>query len=353
MSNFHRVNPSRRQFLRASSLASATAYTAAPFALNLATISAAAAQSANDYRALVCVFMFGGNDHGNTVLATDPGSWSAYRSLRSEDSIGLPGVNEAGGVLPITTATPQSGRTFALHPSLAALRDLYEAGDAAVVANVGPLVEPLSKLAFQNKTGQRPPKLFSHNDQQSIWQAYAPEGARYGWGGRMGDLLASMNSNQTFSCISTSGNAVWLAGRDTIPYRVGTNGATGIAGLSGWLYGSNTAPDTLRDVITEASNSYFEQAYAGVTQRAIDAKVALDSSMIDGDALPDVPNLSGTATANRLAAQLKAIARIIAGRSSLGFPPQSFFGVIVAVRLHTFQAPQQPALLVRLAPQRT
>ena len=348
MSHFHRNNPSRRQFLRAASLASTAGYAAAPFALNLATMSAAAAQSATDYRALVCVFMFGGNDHGNTVLATDPSSWNAYRNLRREDSIGLPSKDEAGGVLPITTVTPQSGRAFALHPSLSALRDLYEAGDAAVVANVGPLIEPLSKLDYQNKTGQRPPKLFSHNDQQSIWQAYAPEGARYGWGGRMGDLLASMNGNQTFSCISTSGNAVWLAGRDTIPYRVSSNGATGISGLSGWLYGSRTAPETLRDVVTEASNNYFEQAYAGVTQRAIDAKVALDGAMIDADALADVPNLPGTTTANRLAAQLKAIARIIGGRSSLGARRQVFFVGIGGFDTHNQQLTKHADLMAQV-----
>ncbi|MEZ5659704.1 MAG: DUF1501 domain-containing protein [Burkholderiaceae bacterium] len=145
--------------------------------MNLAAIGQAAAQSAGDYKALVCVFLFGGNDQGNTVLATDTDSWNSYRAMRASGSspIALPGPAEAGGVLPITPATAQSGRSFALHPALTDLRDLFGAGQAAVIANVGTLVAPMSRTDYDQRLVPRPPKLFSHNDQQSVWQAGAAE----------------------------------------------------------------------------------------------------------------------------------------------------------------------------------
>ncbi|MCX7289909.1 MAG: hypothetical protein NTY28_02105, partial [Janthinobacterium sp.] len=128
---------SRRRFL--GSMLGLAGSTAAPFALNLAAMGQAAAQSADDYKALVCLFMAGGNDTFNTVLATDTPSWSEYLRLRNtggNDSIHLPGVGETGGVLPIVPATAQAGRSFALHPSLAPVKDLFDGGRAAIVANV-------------------------------------------------------------------------------------------------------------------------------------------------------------------------------------------------------------------------
>ena len=316
---------SRRRFLRTASLL-APLGPAAPFALNLAAVGNAAAQSASDYKALVCVFLFGGNDHGNTVLATDTDSWNAYLELRGAGSspIALPAAGTDGGVLPITPATAQSGRSFALHPSLGDLRDLFADGKAAVIANVGPLIAPMNRTDWDEQRVQRPPKLFSHNDQQSIWQAYAPEGARYGWGGRMGDLLASMNGAPTFTCMSTGGNAVWLAGEQTVPFRAGKNGATEITGLSGSLYGSSSAAGLYRDIVTEDSSQYFERAHASIVRRAIDAQATLNSSMIASDALEALPNAPGGGR-NGLAEPLNTVAPIIGARSALGVRRQVFF----------------------------
>ncbi len=349
MTRAYPTHGSRRAFLKTASLASAAGYTAAPFAVNLATVSAAAAQSANDYRALVCVFLAGGNDHGNTVLATDDASWQTYNFLRPASGIGLPRAGEPGGILPVAPQTPQANRSFALHPALAPIKTLFDAGQAAILANVGPLIEPLSKTDFRNKTGQRPPKLFSHNDQQSIWQAYAPEGARYGWGGRMGDLFASMNATQTFTCMSTSGNAVWLAGRDTVPYRVGNNGATEIGGLSGYLFGSTRASELMHQIVTESSANLFERSYAGVTRRAIDAQVTLNDSMIEAQSLSAVPTLPNNGGTNRLAAQLGAVARIIGGRSSLGTRRQVFYVSVGGYDFHSQQVANQGNKLAELA----
>jgi uncharacterized protein (DUF1501 family) len=345
-----RIDASRREFLRTSSLLSVLGPAGVPFALNLASIGAAAAQTADDYRALVCVFMFGGNDHHNMVLATDNTSWAEYVRLRSTapDPIALPAVGAAGGVLPIVPNTPQSGRAFALHPNLGPVQALFDAGRAAVVANVGPLLAPMTRAQYSNGSVPRPPKLFSHNDQQSTWQAYAPEGARYGWGGRMGDLLASRNAASTFTCMSVSGNAVWLAGQSTLQYQVGSNGGIPIQGLSGSLFGSSTAASVLRSVVTADRPHLFEREINRVTTRSIDAQVALNEAMLPAASLEAVPLVPGTTQANALAAQLLTVARVIGGRAALGAKRQVFFVSIGGFDTHDNQRVNQGNLLLRL-----
>jgi uncharacterized protein (DUF1501 family) len=344
------IDASRREFLRTSSLLSVLGPAGVPFAMNLATIGAAAAQTADDYRALVCVFFFGGNDHHNTVIATDPASWSEYQRLRSTppDPIALPAPGEAGGVLPIEPNTAQTGRAFALHPNLGSLKTLFDAGRAAVVANVGPLIAPMTKTQYGAGSVPRPPKLFSHNDQQSTWQAYAPEGASFGWGGRMGDLLASRNAASTFTCLSVSGNAVWLAGQATLQYQVGPNGGIPIAGLAGTQFGSATAGSVLRSIVTADRAHLLERELNRVTARSIDAQLALNTAMLPADAVEVVPAVPGTTQSNALAAQLQTVARVIGGRSALGAKRQVFFVSIGGFDTHDAQRVNQGNLMTRI-----
>ena len=344
------ISASRRHFLRTAARLSALGPAGVPFAMNLATLGAAAAQTTNGYRALVCLFMFGGNDHGNTVLATDPASWSEYNRLRGlGSSIALPPPGAAGGVLPIAPVMPQSGRSFALNPALAPLKALFDARRAAVVANVGPLIVPLTRAQYGVAANPRPANLFSHNDQQSTWQAYAPEGARAGWGGRMGDLLAGMNATRAFTAISVSGSAVWLSGLDTTQYQVGTNGATGITGTTGSLFGSTTASAALRAITTADSVNLIAKSHALVTQRAIDAQASLSAGMLPAESLEPLPKLPGTTTDNPLAAQLRAVARMVGGRGSLGVQRQVFFVSLGGFDTHDSQVANQGRLLATVA----
>ncbi len=356
-----KLNASRREFLRLGSmLGSASALGAAtPFALNLATMASAAAQGAvSDYKAIVCLFMYGANDHANTVLATDSTSWTQYTTVRTTaetGSIALPAVGTTGGVIPISPSTTQAGRTFALHPNLSELKTLFDNGRAAILANVGPLIVPTTLTQYQKASVPLPPKLFSHNDQQSLWQAYAPEGAAYGWGGRMGDLLAANNTNPIFTAISASGNAVFLSGRNIIQYQVSSSGATPIAGLSGTLYGSSTAGSTLRSIVTGDTANYFQKEHAAVTNRAINAQALLGPSMAAAGT-SGVPNPSqytnpntGALATNNLATQLQTVARIIAGRSALGAKRQVFFVSMGGFDTHDFQKTAQADLLARLS----
>ena len=336
------INQSRRQFLRAASSLS-VAGTAAPFALNLAGIGAAAAQTATDYRALVCVFMYGANDHNNTVIPFDAANFAAYTAARS--TISRPITD----LLPLTPSAPLSGanagRQFALAKELAPLKTIWDSGKLAVMANVGPLIVPTTKIQYNNLSVPLPPKLFSHNDQQSVWQASSPEGAREGWGGRIGDLMASQNASSIFTCNSISGSAVFLAGQSTVAYQLSTSGSTPIAGITGSLFGSASASSNLRTVITSGGANIFTQDLADTTQRSIDANVSLTAALASA---PDLPLPAELATSS-LAAQLRVVARMISARNALGAKRQVFFVSLGAFDTHDNQLAVQPGLHAQIA----
>jgi uncharacterized protein (DUF1501 family) len=191
MKHVVRFDASRRLFLGHSAAFGALAGAGAPLALNLAAMGNAAAQAAPDYRALVCIFLFGGNDAYNMVLPTDATPFANYTAVRNQapDSIALlapgtvPNAGAAagsparlGGVLPIS-ANNVPGVGFALHPLMGSLQTMFSTDRRlAVMANVGPLLRPTSKAQYGQSTHPKPPSLFSHNDQQNTWQALAPEG---------------------------------------------------------------------------------------------------------------------------------------------------------------------------------
>lgn len=357
MSNNSQSGFSRRQFLRASLTTIGAA--SAPFALNLAAIGEAAAQSApTDYKALVCLFLSGGNDHYNTVLSTDPTSWNEYNRIRNTNdaaSIALPGLGATGGVLPIIANNAQAGRSFALHPQLGQIRDLFDAGRAAVIANVGTLLAPTSKAQYKAGSVALPPKLFSHNDQASLWQSYAPEGAMVGWGGRVADIFAASNAKPTFTAISTAGNAVFLAGQTITQYQISTAGAVAIRNIDGNLFGAKGLANPLRAVIAGQRDEMFENEHAKVTNRSINAQSVLNSAMAPsgatGIADPTMyinPN-TGLAGVNQLAVQLQTVARVIAGRTALGAKRQVFYVSLSGFDTHDFEKVNHADLMARLA----
>ena len=336
---------SRRAFLRRS-MQLALAGTALPTALNLAAIGEAAAfNSPGDYKALVCVFMYGGNDYANTVLAYDDPTYNAYSTIRG----GGAGQAAGGIALAKATLTPTllnpttalaNGRQYALHPSMTGLAGLFNAGQAAVQLNVGPLVVPLTKAQYQgsNRTAYPlPPKLFSHNDQQSVWQSSSPEGSTIGWGGNVGDLALASNSNSLFTCISVTGNAVFLAGDSALAYQVSTSGAVKIRSTSDTrTYGSSLVKDAMLTLTQQGRTNVLENEYNTVTKRAITSEGAVTSGIGSGPAaaagaeFAEINALSG----NSLASQLKMVARLIAARTSLGAKRQVFFVSMGGFDLH-------------------
>ena len=336
------ISQSRRAFLRAAANLS-VAGTAAPFALNLATIGTAAAQSATDYRALVCLFMFGANDHNNTVIPYDTANFNAYTGARSSIS------RVFADLLPLTPSTPlagsNAGRQFALPKEMAAFKTIWDAGKLGILANVGPLIVPTTKTQYSNLSVPLPPKLFSHNDQQSVWQASAGEGARVGWGGRIGDLMISQNANSIFTCNSISGSAVFLAGQSSVAYQLGTSGSTAISGITGSLFGSSSASGTLNNLITSGGSNIFTQDLAETAQRSISANAMLSAALVSA---PDFPLPADLATSS-VAAQLRVVARMISARAQLGAKRQVFFVSLGGFDTHDNQLTTQPGLHTQIA----
>jgi len=343
---------SRRAFLRG--IAGATGAAAAPLAMNLAAMGTAAAAGASDYKALICLYMVGGNDHYNTLLATDPESWSEYQRLRDTDdtqSIALRGPGLSSGILPIAPAATQAGRTFGVHPQLGALKTLFDAGRAAAVANVGTLLQPMTRAQYLNGSVPTPPKLFSHNDQQAVWLSSHAEGGRVGWGGRMGDLLASNNASSAFTCISAAGNTVLLSGRTVRQFQVDAAGAVPIVGIGGRVLAAN-AP--FRDIVAGSQGNLLQAAHASVTNRAIDLQTTLAGAIVPAGSggIPNPTNYispyTGAPAVNPVAVQLQTVARLIAGRNTLGMKRQVFFVNMGTFDTHDNQTKRHAELLARL-----
>jgi uncharacterized protein (DUF1501 family) len=375
----------RRLFLRRAAALSALTGVGAPLALNLSLLGSAAAQSASGYRALVCLFFFGGNDAFNTVLATDSTSWDAYTRTRTQapDAIALrppgtapdPGAAAAsparlGGVLPIVPLAAQ-GRSYALHPLLGDAKALFEARRLAIVPNVGPLLRPTTKAQYGQVSHPKPARLFSHNDQQNTWQALGPEGSTRGWGGRMGDLLASANSQPVFTAISAGSTAVWLAGDSVRQYRVTGNGAVtlGVDG-NGRVFGSTAVGTALQRLATSTRTGHpLELDTAAVARRSIDAEQALRNALrpageapfgtppasgsynAQNDPLMQYPNpLTGALAFNALAQQFQVVARLIdAGRrGATGVQRQVFFVSLGGFDTHDAQNRNHADLVARV-----
>lgn len=346
------MNSSRRRFL-----GSALSFAGSSALPMLAGLGASAnASAADDYKALICVFMTGGNDAYNTVLPTDAESWlnyQKYRSMANVGSIALAAASRPAGVLPITPAIAQGGRTFALHPQLEAVRALFEAGRLGIVANVGPLVQPTSILEYRNGTAVLPRELFSHNDQQSVWQSSQPEGASFGWGGRIADLAATANKNNMFTCVSTAENAVFVSGKTMTQYQLAAAGVPAVLSMQGTLFGAHNHP--LARIITPASSNLFEKEYGAITKRALESQAVLASAMaangaggVPAPSLYTNPN-TGARSINPLAQQLQTVARVIAGRHTLGVRRQVFYVSLSGFDTHANQKIRHADLMARLA----
>ena len=353
----HFIQPdrhTRRAFLRRAGQLAFTG-AALPTALNLAAMADAAAFNATDYKALVCVFLNGGNDYANTVINYDNASYDQYSAIRGG------GANRtAGGIalaqaaltptlLNPTVALP-GGKQYALHPSMTGLAGLFNSGVAAVQLNVGPLVVPVTRQQYHSSNRVAyplPPKLFSHNDQQSVWQSSQPEGATTGWGGHIGDLALSSNTNRVLTCVSVTGNTVFLSGDQALSYQVSTGGAVKISAVNNNVYNSAAVRAAITSLALQTRTHVLENEYNLVTARAVGAESAITSALAAFPA-PDAP-FNAFPTSNNLADQLKMVARLIAARTQLGNQRQVFFVSMGGFDLHDNLIGGQATLMDRLS----
>ena len=288
-------------------------------------------------RALVCVFLKGGNDAFNLVA---PYLGSAYQTYaQSRQGLALPQEQ----LLPIE---PLSAHAYdlAFHPSCPELAQLFDSGRLALVSNVGPLVEPVSKSAYLTGSAKLPGQLFSHADQQRQWQQpSAAWSAPSGWGGLLTEsLLGGPAPGQLSACLSLAGQNVWQRGEWIAPYAVSPAGVVSLSGFYGSLGQSRKA--ALEAIAGLASPRPLAQAYGDQQRQAIEQGALLEA------ALAAVPALATPFPSdNPLAAQLAQVARLIAAGGQLGQQRQVFYCELDGFDTHADQAAVQPQLFARLS----
>jgi uncharacterized protein (DUF1501 family) len=323
---------SRREFLK-DTLRSVTALGAAGSMARFGEMNALAA-TGSGYQALVCVFLLGGNDGHNTVvpITTAQQNYSLYAQGRG--GLAIP----QGSLLPIANGSD----TYGLHPSLVEVQGLYNQGKAAVLANVGMLVQPITRAVYlTNNSALIPSALFSHSDQSSQWQTGIPSGTgSSGWGGRITDLLQSQNSAAIFPPVTATDSCqLFCTGVQTFPATVPPTGMATLNALT-----SASANAGMQQLLTFDNGVQLVQAANGIMIRGNNYANALTGL------LASAPTLQTQFPAdNPLAAQLQTVAKVMAVRNQLGLTRQIFFCLLDGFDTHSLQVETQTPLLQQLS----
>ncbi len=311
----------RRQFLRQS--AAMTALAGSPFAANMLAMGAASAQQATDYKALVCVYLNGGNDQSNTLVPTGTAEYEAYR--KSRPTLALPKEQ-----LLSLSPTDWAGTGLALNGAMTGLKGLFDQGKVAALANVGTLTAPTTQADFFSGRMRGPFQLFSHADQQGAWQTGLPDRpSSTGWFGRIGDLTASaFNPGSGVSiAMSVAGNNLLQSGNGTIQYQLTTQGAVKVSALDN-MNGSSAAGAALRKLTTQPqAGTMFENELSKVSARAIAAETLVRSSLAATSVATAFP-------ATDIGRQLQMVARMVAARGPLAQKRQLFFVQLNGFDMH-------------------
>ncbi len=300
--------------------------------------SAMAAQGpVSGYKAIVCLFLAGGNDANNWIVPTDTETYNAYATARGGllqiPSSALLPLNVGGS--PVTDA---DGHTYGLHPSSTRLQTLFAEGKMASLLNIGSLVRPTTKTQYNsNPSFYRPPQLFSHSDQVTQWQTSIPDQPpTTGWCGRVADIIngvANPAGNISMS-ISLAGANTLQVGNMVAQYQVATTGAETLTGSL--MSGNNVRVKAMRDIMDLPNANLQRQAYAEVLDRAIATGDLLNTSIANtaSDAFWTNP-FPTTSIGN----QMKMIARLIEARGPAKFNMnrQIFFCQIGGFDTHTAQ----------------
>lgn len=284
-----------------------------------AALDASPAKGVGEYKALVCIFLSGGNCSLNTITPLDNIRYGRYAAMRG------PLALSQSSLLPLnpTVALPD-GQSYGLHANLAELQVLFNTGRAAVVANVGPLIEPLNRQQFRDGSRLTPPQLFSHSDQQVFWQTSRPDlTSKIGWGGRIADLVQAYNVNQSLSLSMTlGGDNIFQVGNAVQPYSVGNNGPER---RSGYYDSFNAARRGAVDALLNANQTHvFEREFARIQRRATSNYDVVSAALAATPALTTVFPTDEPIVA-RLSAQLRMCARLISARTALDQRRQIFF----------------------------
>jgi uncharacterized protein (DUF1501 family) len=337
----------RRQFLRQAACAALGTGALTSAVQHLRFMNAAVAQTLpSDYKALVCIFLSGGNDSNNLIVPTIASEYADYASIRS-DLLALPQPSDPNGVLPITAAT-SDGHEYGLHPACPELASLFGEGKLGVLFNTGTLVYPITRAQYQSSSQQVPPQLFSHSDQVTQWQtSIADRAPLTGWGGRCADLLAAMQPNAPISlCVTLTGANTFEVGNITSQYSVTTSGAINLSSVSG------ARLQSLTNILALPTPNLQIRAFSDVGQHAIQTGGLLNAAIAATSAAnywtvpfpTQVTSPTGGAGFNSyLASQLRMVARLIeaghrdAASGGFGMRRQIFFCQVGGYDLHSGQ----------------
>jgi uncharacterized protein (DUF1501 family) len=324
----------RRNFLLHAGALGGTA------ALGQMGLFAARAAPADDYKALVCIFLVGGNDSNNMVVPVDTTGYANYAQVRGDLALPqaqlLP-LQEAGGVL-----------RYGFHPALVGLQGLWAAGNLALVANVGTLVQPLTKAQYLSNSTQKPATLFSHIDQQHEWQtANASTSSSTGWGGRLSDQLNALNANSTVPpMISTGGNNLFVTGAASQALVIPTSGSFGLSGFSSSA-GDVARRSALVSLLGVDRAADLIMAAQDVMSSALSSSATLNPILTAANA---TVAQRFTGSSSNIASQLLAIAKVIEARAALGAQRQVFLATLGSFDTHTDEIATQQTLFSQLDP---
>jgi uncharacterized protein (DUF1501 family) len=326
----------RRTFIRQAACAALTTTGILNTIFDLRRLSAAPLDT-TDYKALICLFLYGGNDANNLIVPHDTNGYASYAAARG--ALAIP----QNTLLPLTLPNGD-GRDFALHPNLAEIQGLFNQGKLGMVANVGTLVAPVTRAQYLAGGAAVPPQLFSHADQSVQWQTSVPDViSKTGWGGRMADMLQSLNSGSKISLnISIAGTNTFEVGNTVLPYSISPNGSVGLAGFDGSA-NANIRLQAFKDLLALPHNNLFEQAYSDTVSRSIAANDLLAS------ALANPPVFQTPFPASNLGQQLSMIAKLISARDNLSMKRQIFFCSVGGYDTHGDQLTGQANLFTELS----
>ena len=336
----------RRDFIRQAACAAVGTVAVTNQIRDFRFINAALAQGGSgitDYKALVCVFMSGGNDANNLVVPTGT-EYGNYAALRQTMAI------PESGLIPLTSLN-SDGRTYGLHPNCQELGTLFHEGKLGVILNSGPLLYPMTRDQYRNNLVAKPPQLFSHSDQVTHWQTSLPDQpATTGWGGRAArelflDMTASQRTSQAISlCTSIAGQNTFeisntfditlQPGEDAAnvaklkQYHVSTGGAVTLSGVAG------NRKTAMLNIARLSQPNIQETAFGDVLDRAIVLGDTLNTAIAPTAAAGYFTTPFPT---SNLGNQLKMVARLIAARVALGMKRQIFFVNVGGYDTHTNQ----------------
>jgi len=335
----------RRDFIRRAACAAVGTAAMTCAIRDLRLMNAAVAQSnigPNDYKALVCIFLQGGNDSNNLIIPTVLSEYQNYAAIRT------PILAIPQSAILNTGYTDAAGHSYGLHPACPELQTLFGENKLAFLFNAGTLVFPMTRAQYLGGILQRPPQLFSHADQQTQWQTSIPDQPpTTGWGGRTADLLNSVQPSTPISlCVSLAGANTFEVGNIIAQYSVSTSGAISLQGVSGARLAA------LTNLLGLNYPNLQEQAYAGVAKHSIQTGSLLNNAITNTTGAyftnPPFPTtittpISGSKFTSTLAPQLQMVARLIeaghraATSGGFGMKRQIFFYQVGGFDLHTGQ----------------